>query len=81
MTVPSRGWVPLPECSGCGRATRRSTHGRLGGYCSECHRTAHPVTQHERLELRDWQTTVARIRRAEAERAADRAARRQARKR
>lgn len=81
MTMPSRGWVPLPECSSCGRPTRRSTWLRRGGRCGECAAATLPVVlAEERLELHEWQTTVQRIRRAEAEAEAERAERRRARR-
>lgn len=73
MTQPTAGWRPLPECVGCGTPTRRSTHARLGGYCSSCKRVEHPALGRERAELAAWQSTVARIRRPERQAALDRA--------
>lgn len=75
MTRPDPGWRPLPECAGCGRPTRRATFEQLGGYCSSCKPIEHPAARAERSQLRDWQETVARIRRQEALRAAARAER------
>lgn len=81
MTAPSAGWVPLPECASCGRPTRRQGWLRRGGRCAECAAATLPVVLAEdRLQLHEWQTTVARIRRAEAEAKAERAVRRQARR-
>lgn len=80
MTAPSLGWKPLPDCSGCGRPTRRSTWERLGGRCSRCHGMTHPAAARAAGQLRDWQATVARIHRDRLEEEAARAARRRAKK-
>lgn len=81
MTVPSMGWAPLPECSSCGRPTRRAGWSRRGGRCAECAAATLPVVLAEsRLQLQEWQQTVQRVRRAEAEQEAARADRRRARR-
>lgn len=81
MTVPAPGWRPLPDCTQCGRPTRRSTHQRLGGYCSECKRVEHPALAAERTRLQEWQGTVRRIRGQENARIEALRLRREARKR
>lgn len=80
--------APLPECRNCGRPTRRTVHDRTGGHCTACFtwanasRAVGPDRAQESLEsFRDWQRTVFRIRRAEVAKAAERAARRRARRR
>lgn len=67
---PPPGWRPLPECSGCGRPTRRATFQRLGGVCTDCHTPGGQGLA--RLELHEWQTTVQAIRGEENRRAAER---------
>lgn len=73
MTQPDPGWRPLPECSSCGKPTKRSTHARLGGVCGACRALEHPATSAERVQLRDWQVTVARVRGQERQAALARA--------
>lgn len=79
---------PLPECSDCGRPVRRAVHEATGGLCTACSAWEHsastvgPQAASEAVQqLRDWQDTVARIRRAEVLAAADRARRRRLRQR
>lgn len=81
---------PLPECNGanCGRPTRRAVWQSTGGYCTACAAWAGAVrvvgedqAAAEVDQLREWQQTVHRIRRAEALEAAERAQRRRARQR
>lgn len=79
---------PLPECSKCERPVRRAVYTSTGGLCTACAAWAGAVrvvgteqAQAEVDQLREWQTTVARIRRAEVVAAAERAQRRRLRQR
>ena len=79
---------PLPECSSCGRPTRRAVWDNTGGTCTACTAWDHAVVTvgpdqaaAELAQLREWQQTVRRIRRAETLAAAERAARRRAKAR
>lgn len=85
MTVTQA--APLPECEQCGRPTRRAVYAATGGLCTPCAAwdTAAAVTTPQAADdgvqqLREWQDTVRRIRRAEAVAAAARARRRLARR-
>lgn len=82
MNGATPGWRPLPECGQCGEPTRRDVHRRNGGYCSSCRpiTTEHPETMGARIQLQDWQATVARVRREERARQAEQAARKAARR-
>lgn len=74
---------PLPECTACGRPTSRAAHAAHGGLCTACAAWNNAATvvgpqaaDQAVQQLREWQNTVARIRRAEVLAAADRARRR-----
>lgn len=76
----------LPECSDCGRPTSRAAHAAHGGLCTACAAWTNAATvvgpqaaDQAVQQLREWQNTVARIRRAEVLAAADRARRRRLR--
>lgn len=78
---------PLPECSQCGRPIRRSVAANTGGLCTADAAWSQTVAEvgidqaaAVMDDLREWQDTVARIRRAEVVEAVQRRQRRQRRR-
>jgi recombinational DNA repair protein (RecF pathway) len=70
---------PLPECTSCGRPTKRDVHARSGGLCTRC-RALRPawVPTPQEADFIEWQELTAQRGRQERDELAARRARKEA---